>query len=500
MMACFRLHALLGLSLSLALHPAAADWAGFSRYGAVAEISIEADHIHLDLRVLDSALPHLAQLAAFPNPMPSWERVAPALLMFKDAAGHTLTARPTGTPIAHPAENGVPAFHEIGLDYPLPPAARTLGLAPIAGTVAYDLGIIALHRGVPVNDLAPLAQTETLRLDPVDPWRSRFDNAGFARGHAEPRSYLYVEPYEVRHELLLRWADLAGPLGLEPGAIPPIAALPGLKQKIGALLAAHNPLQIDGAAIAPQIDRVEFVHYTRQGVQPVAEGTGLDPATALVGAMLSYLTERPAQQIALDWDLFGPGLQHRPVSAIQGRESFDGELTPGQPRFEWSRADALEPTPSADTDPAPAAVGRANQAPAAETLAALLHNAYRAFALRGEEAAYDRLAKSLDGELLADIYLQQRRALLRQTDGLGGEGRVDRIELLQSDIQAVPGGGYVADARWIAHGTVSHWGHGHERHNLYSARLSLNPGADGGWKITALDFQGGQRLDAGAGS
>lgn len=498
MMAFFQLRPLLGFCLSLAPYPAAADWAGFSRYGAVAEINIEADRIHLDLRVLDSALPRLAQLAASQETVPSWERVAPALLTLKDPSGHTLAARPTGTPTAHPAENGIPAFHEMGLDYPLPPATRALGLAPIAGAADHDLGIIALHRGVPVNDLAPLAQTETLRLDPVDPWRSRFDNAGFARRHAEPRSYLYVEPYEVRHELLLRLADLAGPLGLGPGAAAPAAALPGLKQKIGALLAAHNPLRIDGAVIAPQIDRVEFVHYTRQGVQPVAEGTGLDPATALVGAMLSYLTERPAQQIALDWDLFGPGLQRRPVSAIQGRESFDGELTPGQPRFEWSRADALEPTPSTDTEPAPA--GRADQAPAAETLAALLHNAYRAFALRGEEAAYDRLAKSLDGELLADIYLQQRRALLRQTDGLGGEGRVDRIELLQSDIQAAPGGGYVVDARWIAHGTVSHWGHGHERHNLYAARLSLSPGADGGWKITAMDFQGGQRLDAGAGS
>ena len=490
-----------GLGLLLSAHPALADWAGFAGYAAVAEIAIEGRAIHLNLRVLDSALPRLASLAAPREPQPSWERLAGQLARIEDKAGKPLPGQPAGAPKANPADGSAEPFHEADFDYALPEGAATLAIAPPAGVADRDIGLIALHRGVPVGDLAPLTRPLTLRLDPNDPWRSRFDDPARARRHAEPRSYVYIEPYEVRHEMLLRLRDLRPWLSLDaenPGLEP--GTKPDLKRKIGALLANRNPLLIDGVAAAPQIDRVEFVRFSREGVRPVDDAERLDANGALVGVMLSYLTEKPAERIVLAWNLFGGELQRRAVSVIQGRESFEGDMGPKQPAFEWSREEALDPAPPAETEadrPSPAA--RPDATITAEILQALLHNAYRAFALRGEEAAYDRLAKSLDGELLEDIYLQQRLALLRQADGLGGEGRVDRIEILESKLVDSPqtSDGQAVDARWIAHGTVSHWGHSHGRHNLYAARLVLRRSA-GGWKIAAMDFQGGQRLEAGA--
>lgn len=482
---------ILGVYLLCAVPSVRADWAGFSRYRAVAEIAIEPHAAHLNLRMLDSALPRLAQLTAVKD----WPDIAGRLLIVRDREGHPLRALAAGTGLAHPAADGLPAFHEMEFDVVLPEGAKAISLAPPVGATGEDVGLIALHGEVPVADLAPVTQPITLHLDASDPWRSHFESLDFARRHAEPRSYLYVEPYEVRHEILLRLADLSPWLDLKPGVTLEPAARNELQRRIGEVLTHHNPLVIDGAAVMPQLDRVEFVRFSRQGVQPVGEADAVNTTSALVGVMLSYLTEHPAQQLALDWDMFSPGLQRRAVSVIQGRESFDGDLTPNQPRFAWSRADSLEPIPA--TAPEPATAASAQQPLTADTLAALLHNAYRAFALRGEEAAYDRLAKSLEGELLEDIYLQQRRARLRLAEGLGGEGRVDRIELLHSAIVAGPDD-YRVDARWIAHGTVSHWGHSHPRHNLYAARLRVRPGADGTWKITAMDFQGGQRLEAGA--
>jgi len=131
-------------------------------------------------------------------------------------------------------------------------------------------------------------------------------------------------------------------------------------------------------------------------------------------------------------------------------------------------------------------------------LQALLHNAYRAFQLRDEEKAYDRLAKSLDGDLLEDIYLQQRKAILRQAKGLGGEGKVDRIEVLEShrDKAGQQPGVLRVTLRWLAHGTVSHWGHSHERHNLYQARLVLRHSNGGGFKLVGMEFIDGQRLES----
>ena len=135
-------------------------------------------------------------------------------------------------------------------------------------------------------------------------------------------------------------------------------------------------------------------------------------------------------------------------------------------------------------------------------LQALLHNAYRAFQLHDEEKAYDRLAKSLDGDLLEDIYLQQRKAMLGLSKGLGGEGQVDRIEVLESHAHKLgqqPGMLRVT-SRWLAHGTVSHWGHSHERHNLYQAHLTLRKTNGAGWKIVGMEFLDGQRLGQGASS
>jgi len=126
---------------------------------------------------------------------------------------------------------------------------------------------------------------------------------------------------------------------------------------------------------------------------------------------------------------------------------------------------------------------------------------YRAFQMGGEEAAYDLLAQSLEGELLDDIYLQQRRAFLRRAKGQAGEGRVDGIEVLASRIRETRMRPieYEIDARWIAHGTVAHFGHAHVRDNLYQARLTLRP--DGGrWRITALAFPDSQEADFGAAS
>lgn len=555
----------LSAALALLSFAAGADWAGFSRFGEVAEVAIEADAIRLHLRIAGSALPAGTSVATGQTTAaPAW--LAERLPRMTGADGAALAGTFESLEKIAGATPKDPPAYEARLRYPLNHALDRITLAP--PPAATTMGLVALHRGVPVADLLALSQPATLNLDWADPWRSRFADAEFIRRHAEPRSYLYVEPYEVRHEMLLRLADLKPwlDLGLRDPRHVDEDEREALKKKIGAFLLQHNAVRVDGQDATPQLDRVEFVRFSRAGVAPIGEPGHLDTDTLLVGVAIAYLTDNPARAIGLHWDLFGKGQSQRQVSVLQGKDNFDGYATAEHPDFEWSAEDAFDtaapaPEDSAQTlpqlavsaaDEAPlgivwavaaillaalavllfaphwlrhdyvatalgllliAAAGMAFQpralteadaagpdAPQADALLqALLHNAYRAFQLRDEEKAYDRLAKSLDGELLDDIYLQQRRALLRQAEGLGGEGRVDRIEVLDSHIQ--PGRSAHAmqlAARWMAHGTVSHWGHSHERHNLYQAKLSLRADGGGRWKIVGLEFQGGRRLDAGA--
>jgi len=560
-------HVILSVLLLLQLGLAQADWAGFARFAEVAEVSIEANEVRLNVRLTSQAVPKDLVLAdSVSAEPPSW--LAKRLPQFLGENGKPLMGRLQSLTKAeaNAKDGGKEAYYEAVFNYPLEGREIVLHLIPPADKPT--LGLVVLHRGVPVSDLMALEKPLKLSLDWADPWRSHFDDPALVRRHAEPRSYVYVEPYEVRHELLMRLKDFGGwlDLGLKDPRYIEESEREALKKKIGAFLIQRNPLSVDGASPAPQLDRVEFLRFNRAGVLPITEAGRLDADSALVGVVLVYLTETPARVINLQWDLFNDSHTQRQVSLNWANESFDAYVTPKQPLFEWSAEESLEPAAPAEEiqqsspmpqmgevstlslssavlallvvvsvvlflpnhlnkqwslglglllivaagfifHPRPAVMAGegtqngsgAKEADAKNLVQALLHNAYRAFQLRDEEKAYDRLAKSLDGDLLDEVYLQQRRTILSQLEGLGGEGKVNRIEVLEARLlpEGRSANTFQLNSRWMAHGSVSHWGHSHERHNLYQARLQLRAMEDGNWKIIGLQFLDGRRLEQG---
>ncbi len=131
---------------------------------------------------------------------------------------------------------------------------------------------------------------------------------------------------------------------------------------------------------------------------------------------------------------------------------------------------------------------------AEEVLHPLLYNVYRAFDHRDENLVYDRLALSISGDLLADVYLQVRRSMELKNQG-GARVKVDQVELLEvAEEQESTEPGLAYRCRWTAAGSVGHWGHVHRRTNLYDASITIQP-VDGIWKITAIDLREEQRVD-----
>lgn len=59
----------------------------------------------------------------------------------------------------------------------------------------------------------------------------------------------------------------------------------------------------------------------------------------------------------------------------------------------------------------------------------LLTNVYRAFIVRSEEKVYDRLAISVTGDQLRDIYLENRQSMELENRG-GARANVDEINVL----------------------------------------------------------------------
>ena len=134
------------------------------------------------------------------------------------------------------------------------------------------------------------------------------------------------------------------------------------------------------------------------------------------------------------------------------------------------------------------------KAEADEVLAALLHNTYRAFDHREESLVYDRLAKSIAGELLTDVYLQTRRSVELESQG-GARVTVKNVEIQSTRMQPlVERVGFSATCRWTVSGSVGHWGHIHQRTNQYEAALIVEPD-DETWKITAMELLDERRLN-----
>ena len=125
----------------------------------------------------------------------------------------------------------------------------------------------------------------------------------------------------------------------------------------------------------------------------------------------------------------------------------------------------------------------------------LLKNIYRSFDFREEEDVYDRLATSVNGDLLTDIYLQNRKSLIVTQAG-GARAKVKEIEIQDVSVKHLDDRplALMFHSKWTAMGTVGHWGHTHTRKNQYEANITVEP-VDGAWKITDLELLEEKRID-----
>jgi len=434
------------------------------------------------------------------------------------------------------------------------------------GRAQVTIGFIAYHKSVPVIDFRYLGAPATLNLDWTDPWYSKFDNPNLKRHHKSAlMSFLYVEPYEVRHEILTRVKDLQAwmDLGLRGDEYIEVDELEPLKQRIGEFLLTRNPVLVDGQALKPILDRANYVKVSITGIQLVEKPQRLEISTAIVGVIIAYITEGLPQQVTVDWQLFTDQIQQVPATATDPAGPLPTYLTPDDKVHTWTNflknyqmptvrqvavADtlgdvkiplgsilfavailpvgwrlrvarregkplvtlsvvtlvllggALVSYPYTQVSVARPALmaGHLDDAQAQQLLQALLKNVYRAFDFRDESDVYDKLALSIEGDLLTDIYLQNRKSFAVQKAG-GAQAKVKEVDIqhAQAEWQAGAIPTYAIRGQWTATGTVGHWGHVHTRRNQYDAIVTVK--ADqGGWKISGLELLEEQRIDPAA--
>lgn len=139
---------------------------------------------------------------------------------------------------------------------------------------------------------------------------------------------------------------------------------------------------------------------------------------------------------------------------------------------------------------------------AAAIFTPLHRNIYRAFDYVEEGEIYDALARSVEGELLDNLYNQVYRSLIMHEEG-GAVSRVSAVRTIDAAVESVgllkdldDRPGFQVLAKWQVDGVVRHWNHAHYRTNEYEARYTVVQ-SEHGWRIADNVILGQKRIDEG---
>jgi len=362
--------------------------------------------------------------------------------------------------------------------------------------------------------------------------------------------FIYVEPFEVRKEIIVRPADIQRryDLGLEGVETITPQMQAEVKQGIVKYLEQYFQLTIDGQTVEAKLDRVNFLARTLRS-SVVVDGQDIPLLPSTVGVIYVVPTQGLPHEVEMEWDLFTERMQLVPASSVDQAGPLPVFLEPDFNILRWENFLKFPELPTlTDIRRPPGVVQnlahwgqwvfgiiaalalfmvfrafhdqrklytgavvmflaamasaawsmktwnevRMDDARLRELAGGLLHNVYRAFDYRGEEQIYDVLAKSVTGDLLNDVYLETRNGLELANQG-GAQVKVKSIEMLEARQAGENDDGLLVEARWNVAGSVGHWGHIHQRTNAYHARLTLRD-INGAWKLTGLDILEEERL------
>jgi hydrogenase/urease accessory protein HupE len=127
-------------------------------------------------------------------------------------------------------------------------------------------------------------------------------------------------------------------------------------------------------------------------------------------------------------------------------------------------------------------------------MAMLLTDAYLAFNLPDEDAAFDQLARNLSEDLVPGVYLDSRRRLAAGTRK-GAEVKVKDVRVMSVQASnAVDSGdeSFAYPCKWVVTARIKHWQHIHDRQNIYVGTLTLRM-EDDRWKIGDIELLSEER-------
>lgn len=146
-------------------------------------------------------------------------------------------------------------------------------------------------------------------------WQKWFDEQREATlgitSYSSVYSFLYIERFETRHEILIPLATLAtlidfqraDPHFLDVGEQEAAAA------QIRRFFSTGNEVCIDGVSVAPVFDRIDFYGLDLRDFAIQAAKQKISLASGRIGLILSYPCRTPPREVTVTWDLFNDAIK-----------------------------------------------------------------------------------------------------------------------------------------------------------------------------------------------
>ena len=405
------------------------------------------------------------------------------------------------------------ATYEIEVPFAMPPEFLTIqqDITDANSIVPSEMSLNIHQAGTGLNfteRLLPGGST-TVRFDwkqelaedaSDEEWDSWFEKQREATlgitSYSSVYSFIYIEPVEMRHEILIPLATLATilPIKHQDPAFVEIGEQDAIREQIRNWLKDQNPVVINGTRIIPEFTRIDFYSLNLSDFAAQAAAQKVSMASGRVGIIMTYKTpDDSIRDVSQSWSTFYSSMTKVPAVVIAYPSSMS--------KFEFSRFNTAEdntltwkckpenlprqitavdavysPRPRMRILCGSIAMGigylflarkRTTTArvlrlvllfgavafstklsveidhpwkspeelpgdQAKNVFTALHSGLYRSLDFGTEDRIYDALAQTVDGELLEDLYLQLRQSLELRDQG----GAIARIRSVEYDAGA----------------------------------------------------------------
>lgn len=345
--------------------------------------------------------------------------------------------------------------------------------------------------------------------------------------------FLYLEPGQTRLEILAEIQDLRALGQLELGSVPVLSTekQKAVSQQAGSIVARRCQMELNDTPLKLKLESVAFVRRTLNSADVIDPPEPMPLKEAVLGAILVGPALTEAGELKVRCQLFRSSMKEIPLTVRQGEQTQQMLLRPNVEALiaveKPPEGQVIEPVSAPEgvargvvlliafgalalggllmfrggTQSKVFVVGAilwllagigtlkwglgSQESISKARLQSLLENIYEAFEAPTEETVYDRLAISVDGELLSEVYLQTRKGLEAEA---GVQVDVERVEVKSATVTSADwwGKSVQVKAFWEVSGRVGHWGHEHQRTNWYNANMKLDS-VDGNWKLTELE-------------